>query len=44
MVTRCKENGLLVVNTGKASVKIGPPLTIPDEDLVRGIEILRGVL
>ena len=41
---RCQENGLLVVGTDKGSVKIGPPLTIPDEELVRGIEILGEVL
>ena len=33
-------NGLLVVQTGKASVKIGPPLTISLNNLKLGLEIL----
>jgi len=32
--------GLLVVHTGRESVKLGPPLTIPDEALVEGVRVL----
>ena len=44
IVTKCYEHGLLVVHTGRNSVKIGPPLTISDEALNEGIDILLGVL
>jgi acetylornithine/succinyldiaminopimelate/putrescine aminotransferase len=37
---RCYEKGLLVVHTGRESVKIGPPLTIPKEALQEGCEVL----
>lgn len=36
----CKMNGLLLVNTGRESIKIGPPLTISKKNLLKGIEIL----
>ena len=36
----CMRKGLLVVHTGRESIKIGPPLTIPDDALQEGIEIL----
>ena len=32
--------GLLLVHTGRESIKIGPPLTIPDRALVEGIEVI----
>ena len=44
IVRLCRDKGLLVVHTGKPSVKIGPPLTIPDDVLLEGLEILKGVL
>ncbi len=36
----CMKNGLLVVYTGRESIKIGPPLTISKEALKEGLEIL----
>jgi 4-aminobutyrate aminotransferase / (S)-3-amino-2-methylpropionate transaminase / 5-aminovalerate transaminase len=36
----CMRKGLLVVHTGRESVKIGPPLTISDDALLEGIEVL----
>jgi 4-aminobutyrate aminotransferase-like enzyme len=36
----CMRRGLLVVHTGRESIKIGPPLTIPDEALLEGIQVL----
>ena len=44
IVLRCRDRGLLLVHTGKSSVKIGPPLTITDKALVEGLDILKGVL
>jgi len=35
------QKGLLVVHTGRESIKIGPPLTITDEALIEGINVLR---
>lgn len=37
---RCMQKGLLVVHTGRESIKIGPPLTIADEALLEGIAVL----
>lgn len=36
----CLRRGLMCVHTGKDSLKIGPPLTITNEELERGIGIL----
>ncbi|MBF0380658.1 MAG: aminotransferase class III-fold pyridoxal phosphate-dependent enzyme [Magnetococcales bacterium] len=40
---RCMQQGLLVVHTGRESIKIGPPLTITDEALLEGVEVLGSV-
>jgi len=37
---KCMQKGLLVVHTGRESIKIGPPLTITDEALAEGISTL----
>jgi 4-aminobutyrate aminotransferase-like enzyme len=34
------QKGLLVVHTGRESIKLGPPLTIPDGALVEGVTVL----
>ena len=34
------QKGLLVVHTGRESIKIGPPLTIPDKALREGLDVL----
>jgi 4-aminobutyrate aminotransferase and related aminotransferases len=34
------QKGLLVVHTGRESIKLGPPLTISDEALLEGLEVL----
>ena len=34
------QKGLLVVHTGRESIKIGPPLIITNEALLEGIEVL----
>jgi len=36
----CMQKGLLVVHTGRESIKIGPPLTITDAALLEGIDVL----
>ncbi|MES2686075.1 MAG: aminotransferase class III-fold pyridoxal phosphate-dependent enzyme [Pseudomonadota bacterium] len=36
----CMQKGLLVVHTGRESIKIGPPLTITDAALLEGVEAL----
>ena len=40
IVEECLKNGLLVVYTGRESIKIGPPLTITKEALIEGINVL----
>jgi len=37
---KCMQKGLLVVHTGRESIKIGPPLTISNEALIEGLEVL----
>ena len=34
------QKGLLVVHTGRESIKIGPPLNITDEALLEGLVII----
>ena len=41
---RAMQKGLLVVHTGRESIKIGPPLTISDEALAEGVEVLAEAL
>ncbi len=36
--------GLLLVHTGRESIKIGPPLTIPDDALAEGLDVLAQAL
>jgi len=38
---RCMQKGLLVVHTGRESIKIGPPLIISDDALIEGIDVIR---
>jgi 4-aminobutyrate aminotransferase-like enzyme len=38
---KCMQKGLLVVHTGRESIKIGPPLVISDEALNEGIGVIR---
>lgn len=40
IVEKCFQRGLLVVHTGRESIKIGPPLTITDQALIEGLEVL----
>lgn len=37
---RAMQKGLLLVHTGRESIKIGPPLTIPEKALIEGLETL----
>ncbi len=37
---KCYQKGLLVVHTGRESIKIGPPLTISDDALLEGINVI----
>jgi 4-aminobutyrate aminotransferase-like enzyme len=36
----CMQKGLLVVHTGRESIKIGPPLIISDQALIEGLSVL----
>lgn len=37
---RCMQKGVLVVHTGRESIKLGPPLTISDAALLEGISVI----
>ena len=41
---RALERGLLLLHTGRGTVKICPPLTIRKRDLIRGLEIIKECL
>lgn len=41
VIEKCMEKGLLLVSTHGIAIKIGPPLTIPDEALKEGVEVLK---
>jgi 4-aminobutyrate aminotransferase-like enzyme len=34
------QKGVLVVHTGRESIKLGPPITITDEALLEGVVVL----
>lgn len=36
----CMRKGLIVVHTGRESVKFGPPLTIADEAILEGVDVI----
>jgi 4-aminobutyrate aminotransferase-like enzyme len=38
---RCFQKGLLVVHTGRESIKIGPPLTISEDAIIEGVSVIR---
>jgi 4-aminobutyrate aminotransferase-like enzyme len=40
----CMRQGLLVVHTGRESVKIAPPLTIARDAMIEGLSVLRQVI
>ena len=40
IVDKCYQKGLLVVHTGRESIKLGPPLTISDDALIEGLDII----
>jgi 4-aminobutyrate aminotransferase-like enzyme len=40
----CMRKGLLVVHTGRESIKIGPPLTIPGDALIEGLDVLDEII
>ena len=44
VVRKCYERGLLVVDTGRKWVKIGPPLNISEGDLEQGVKILKNAI
>ncbi|MEI8012402.1 MAG: aminotransferase class III-fold pyridoxal phosphate-dependent enzyme [Candidatus Omnitrophota bacterium] len=41
---KAMQKGLLMVHTGRESIKIGPPLTIPDAALKEGLSVLEACL
>ena len=41
---KAMQRGLLVVHTGRESIKLAPPLTISEDALVEGIQVLEGCI
>ncbi len=44
VVNRCAEHRLLLVQTHRGTIKLGPPLTMPEEKIMTGLQILKGVI
>ncbi len=44
VVARCMEEGLLMLQTGRGTLKIAPPLCIPQDALLEGIGVIEGAL
>jgi len=40
IIEKCMEKGLLTIRTGTGTIKIGPPLIIPDDALLEGLQII----
>lgn len=41
IIEKAMQKGLMSIRTGSGTLKIGPPLMIPDDALVEGVEILK---
>jgi 4-aminobutyrate aminotransferase / (S)-3-amino-2-methylpropionate transaminase / 5-aminovalerate transaminase len=41
VVEKAFQKGLLMIRTGKGSIKLGPPLTISEKALIEGLNVLR---
>lgn len=44
VVEECMRNGLLVVHTGRESIKIGPPIVITDDALLEGLSVFKDAI
>jgi len=44
ILEKCMQKGLLMIRTGTGTIKIGPPLSIPDDALLEGIGVIEEVL
>lgn len=44
VIERAMQKGLLLIHTGRESIKLGPPLTIPDDALKEGLDVLEEAL
>ena len=40
VVEKCLQKGVLLVHTGRESIKFGPPLVISDEALLEGVDVI----
>ncbi|MDP1879878.1 MAG: aspartate aminotransferase family protein [Parachlamydiaceae bacterium] len=41
IIERAMQKGLISIRTSSGTLKIGPPLTIPDEALIEGVQVLK---
>ncbi|MFA5557895.1 MAG: aspartate aminotransferase family protein [Methanofastidiosum sp.] len=40
VVERCFQKGVILVRTGRGTIKLGMPLTIPEDALIEGLEVI----
>jgi len=41
VLEKAMQKGLLMVRTGRGTLKIGPPLSIPEEAVIEGVAVLQ---
>ena len=44
IISKCEENGLIVLKSGKSFIRIAPPLIITEKEIDEGTEIMKSVL
>ena len=44
VTARCMELGLLMLQTGRGTLKIAPPLCITEDAFLEGVNVIEGVL
>ena len=44
IIEKCMQKGVLLIRTGTGTIKIGPPLSISDEALLEGFDVIAGVI
>jgi 4-aminobutyrate aminotransferase-like enzyme len=41
ILEKCMQKGLLMVRTGRGTLKIGPPLSIPEDAVIEGTAVIQ---
>ena len=44
IIEKAMQKGVLLIRTGTGTIKIGPPLTIPDDALIEGVSVIEEII